>query len=46
MASIQYREIEGTSRGFYGLLGVLALVIAGGLAAAWAMEHRATSSPA
>ncbi|HSG77314.1 MAG TPA: NrfD/PsrC family molybdoenzyme membrane anchor subunit [Burkholderiales bacterium] len=40
MASIQYREIEGTSRGFYGLLGVLALVIAGGLAAAWAMEHQ------
>ena len=40
MASIQYREIEGSSRGFYGLLGVLALVIAGGLAASWAMEHQ------
>lgn len=40
MASLQYREIEGTGAGFYALLGVLALVIAGGLAAAWAMEHQ------
>jgi molybdopterin-containing oxidoreductase family membrane subunit len=40
MASVQYREIEGRSAGFYGLLGLLALVIAGGLAAAWAMEHQ------
>ncbi|KPK18685.1 MAG: molybdopterin oxidoreductase [Betaproteobacteria bacterium SG8_41] len=39
MASVQYREIEGRSVGFYGLLSGLALVIAGGLAAAWAMEH-------
>jgi Ni/Fe-hydrogenase subunit HybB-like protein len=40
MASVEYREIEGRSAGFYGLLGVLALVIAAGLAAAWAMEHQ------
>lgn len=40
MASVQYREIEGRSAGFHGLLGALALVIAGGLAAAWAMEHQ------
>ena len=40
MASVQYREIEGRSAGFYGLLGVLALVIAAGLGAAWAMEHQ------
>jgi len=39
MASTQYREIEGRSAGFYGLLGVLALVIAAGLGATWAMEH-------
>jgi molybdopterin-containing oxidoreductase family membrane subunit len=39
MASVQYREIEGRSAGFYGLLGLLALVIAAGLGAAWAMEH-------
>jgi len=39
MASVEYREIEGRSAGFYALLGGLALVIAGGLAAAWAMEH-------
>jgi molybdopterin-containing oxidoreductase family membrane subunit len=40
MASLQYREIEGRNAGFYALLGVLALAIAGGLAAAWAMEHQ------
>jgi Ni/Fe-hydrogenase subunit HybB-like protein len=40
MASVQYREIEGRSAGFYGLLGILALVIAAGLGAAWAMEHQ------
>jgi Ni/Fe-hydrogenase subunit HybB-like protein len=39
MASIQYREIEGRSAGFFGLLGLLVLLIAAGLAAAWAMEH-------
>ncbi|MDH5211211.1 MAG: polysulfide reductase NrfD [Betaproteobacteria bacterium] len=39
MASVQYREIEGGSAGFYALLGVLALVIAAGLGAAWTMEH-------
>jgi len=39
MASIQYREIEGRSAGFFALLGVLALFVAAGLAAALAMEH-------
>ena len=40
MARIEYREIEGRRAGFYGLLGVLALFIAAGLAAAWTMEHQ------
>jgi Ni/Fe-hydrogenase subunit HybB-like protein len=40
MASVQYREIEGRSAGFYGLLGILALVVAAGLGAAWTMEHQ------
>jgi molybdopterin-containing oxidoreductase family membrane subunit len=40
MASVQYREIEGRSGGFYLLLIVLGIFIAAGLAAAWAMEHQ------
>jgi Ni/Fe-hydrogenase subunit HybB-like protein len=40
MASVQYREIEGRSGGFYLLLMTLGLFIAAGLAAAWAMEHQ------
>jgi molybdopterin-containing oxidoreductase family membrane subunit len=40
MASVQYREIEGRSGGFYGLLAILGVFIAAGLAAAWAMEHQ------
>jgi molybdopterin-containing oxidoreductase family membrane subunit len=40
MASIQYREIEGRSGGFYLLLVALGIFIAAGLGAAWAMEHR------
>jgi Ni/Fe-hydrogenase subunit HybB-like protein len=39
MASIQYREIEGRSAGFYLLLIGLGIFIAAGLGAAWAMEH-------
>jgi Ni/Fe-hydrogenase subunit HybB-like protein len=39
MARIQYRELEGRSAGFFGLLGVLALLVVAGLAAASAMEH-------
>jgi molybdopterin-containing oxidoreductase family membrane subunit len=39
MASVQYREIEGRSRGFYALLGGLGVVVAAGLAGAWTMEH-------
>ncbi|HZM36461.1 MAG TPA: NrfD/PsrC family molybdoenzyme membrane anchor subunit [Burkholderiales bacterium] len=40
MASVQYREIEGRSGGFYLLLIILGILIAAGLAAAWAMEHQ------
>jgi molybdopterin-containing oxidoreductase family membrane subunit len=40
MASVQYREIEGRSGGFYLLLMTLGIFIAAGLAAAWAMEHQ------
>jgi molybdopterin-containing oxidoreductase family membrane subunit len=39
MASVQYREIEGRSGGFYVLLITLGIFIAAGLGAAWAMEH-------
>jgi molybdopterin-containing oxidoreductase family membrane subunit len=39
MASVQYREIEGRSGGFYLLLVTLGIFIAAGLAAAWTMEH-------
>ena len=40
MASVQYREIEGRSLGYAALLGVLGLLVLGGLAAAWTMEHQ------
>jgi molybdopterin-containing oxidoreductase family membrane subunit len=40
MASIQYREIEGRSGGFYLLLVILGIFIAAGIGAAWAMEHQ------
>ena len=39
MAHIHYREIEGRSRGFYALLGVLGALILAGLGGAWTMEH-------
>jgi molybdopterin-containing oxidoreductase family membrane subunit len=39
VASIQYREIEGRSPGFYALLGMLGALILAGLGAAWFMEH-------
>jgi molybdopterin-containing oxidoreductase family membrane subunit len=39
MASVQYREIDGRSGGFYALLAVLGALILAGLAAAWTMEH-------
>ena len=39
MASVQYREIEGRSGGYLALLGVLGILVLGGLAAAWNMEH-------
>jgi molybdopterin-containing oxidoreductase family membrane subunit len=39
VASVQYREIEGRSGGYAALLGVLGILVLGGLAAAWTMEH-------
>ncbi len=39
MASVQYREIDGRSGGFYAVLAVLGALILAGLAAAWTMEH-------
>ena len=39
MARTKYREIDGRSRGFYALFGVLAGLVLAGLAAAWYMEH-------
>lgn len=39
MASVQYREIDGRSLGFYALLGGLGVLIAAGVGAAWIMEH-------
>jgi Ni/Fe-hydrogenase subunit HybB-like protein len=40
MASVQYREIEGRSGGFYVVMLILGIFVAAGLAAAWAMEHQ------
>jgi len=40
MASVQYREIDGRSGGFYALLAALGALILAGLAAAWTMEHQ------
>jgi len=40
VASVQYREIDGRSGGFVALLGALGLLVLGGLAAAWTMEHQ------
>jgi molybdopterin-containing oxidoreductase family membrane subunit len=39
MASVQYREIDGRSGGFYALLGMLGALILAGLGGAWFMEH-------
>jgi molybdopterin-containing oxidoreductase family membrane subunit len=40
VASVQYREIDGRSGGFYVLVATLGIFIAAGLAAAWTMEHQ------
>ena len=40
MASVQYREIDGRSGGYAALLGALGILVLGGLAAAWTMEHQ------
>lgn len=39
MKPITFREIDGNSKGYYGLLGLLGLVIAAGLASFYYMEH-------
>ncbi len=39
MARTTYTEIEGRGAAYYGLLGLLATLLALGLAAAWRMEH-------
>lgn len=39
MASIQYREIDGRSGGFFLLVITLGIFIVAGLGAAWLMEH-------
>ena len=39
MKPITFREIAGNSKGYYGLLGLLGLVIATGLGSAYYMEH-------
>jgi len=40
VASVQYREIDGRSGGFYLLLSGLGALVAAGLVAAWYMEHQ------
>jgi len=40
VASVQYREIDGSSGGFYLLLSGLGALVAAGLGAAWYMEHQ------
>jgi molybdopterin-containing oxidoreductase family membrane subunit len=40
VASVQYREIDGRSGAYVALLGVLGILVLGGLAAAWTMEHQ------
>ncbi|MBI2319611.1 MAG: polysulfide reductase NrfD [Betaproteobacteria bacterium] len=39
MATIHYSEIDGRSAGFFALLALLAVMVAGGLGGAWYMEH-------
>lgn len=39
MKPMTFREIAGTSKGYYSLLGLLALMVACGLGAAYYMEH-------
>ncbi|WP_455217752.1 NrfD/PsrC family molybdoenzyme membrane anchor subunit [Kaarinaea lacus] len=39
MKPITFREIDGNSKGYYTLLGLLALIVAAGLGSAWYMEH-------
>ena len=46
MKPTTFREIDGNSMGYYGLLGLLGLMVAAGLGSAFYMEHNGTGSPA
>lgn len=39
MKPMTFREIDGNSKGYYGLLGLLGLMVAAGLGSAYYMEH-------
>ena len=39
MANVTYRQLEGRSGRYYGLLALLGAIVAVGLGAAWYMEH-------
>ena len=39
MKMVQYREIEGSSTGYYALLGILGALVLAGLGSAYYMEH-------
>lgn len=39
MKKIHYREIEGRSAGYYGLLGLLGALVLAGLGSSYYMEH-------
>jgi len=39
LATTQYRELAGRAPGYYALLAALGVLVAGGLGAAWTMEH-------
>ncbi|HSD61401.1 MAG TPA: NrfD/PsrC family molybdoenzyme membrane anchor subunit, partial [Burkholderiales bacterium] len=39
MKAVAYRQIEGRSSGYWGLLAALGAVLAAGLGSAWYMEH-------
>jgi len=39
MANVIYRQLEGRSAGYYGLLALLGAIVAVGIGAAWYMEH-------
>lgn len=46
MKPTTFREIDGNSKGYYSLLGLLGLMVAAGLGAAITWNTTATGSPA